>query len=310
MQIMGKYGKEEIALLYIAKINDNIVEFVESVQPPLPREKKWVLIVSSSYGCPIGCKFCDAGGYYHGNMSAEEIISEIRYMTQNRFPDNNIPCSKFKIQFARMGEPSLNSNVLTVLNELPKIYTAPGLMPCISTIAPLNKESFFNELIRIKEKHYSNGRFQMQFSIHSTDKDQREKLIPFKKWDFLQISSFGNKFYKNGDRKIALNFALAENVRINPYVLVKYFDPEKYILKITPVNPTYSAVKNSLGSYINGDNSEENQIIDKLKSAGYNTILSIGPLDENNIGSNCGQNLRKHLSSKKSSADSYNYEIK
>ena len=47
MQIMGKYGKEDIALLYIAKINDNLVEFVESVQPLLPREKKWVLIVSS-----------------------------------------------------------------------------------------------------------------------------------------------------------------------------------------------------------------------------------------------------------------------
>ena len=313
LNVFAKSGREDLALVYLANFNDKsdkCIEFVESLEPGISRQKKWVLVISTLFGCPVKCSMCDAGILYNGKLSKEELLCQIDYLITKRYPDRNIPVEKFKIQFARMGEPSLNSNVLTVLNELPKIYTAPGLMPCISTIAPLNKESFFNELIRIKEKHYSNGRFQMQFSIHSTDKDQREKLIPFKKWDFLQISSFGNKFYKNGDRKIALNFALAENVRIDPDVLVKYFDPEKYILKITPVNPTYSAVKNSLGSYINGDNSEENQIIDKLKSAGYNTILSIGPLDENNIGSNCGQNLMKHLSSKKNIPDSYNYEIK
>ncbi|MHA1345807.1 MAG: hypothetical protein ACTSO3_05390 [Candidatus Heimdallarchaeaceae archaeon] len=47
MELLGKYGKEDLAILYIAKQNGKIVEFVESLQPPIPREKKWVLVIST-----------------------------------------------------------------------------------------------------------------------------------------------------------------------------------------------------------------------------------------------------------------------
>ncbi|MCE7747285.1 MAG: radical SAM protein, partial [Candidatus Heimdallarchaeota archaeon] len=133
MELLGKYGKEDLAILYIAKHDGKIVEFVESLQPPIPREKKWVLIISTMYGCPVGCLMCDAGEYYHGNVSAEGMLKEIDFMIKNRFPDGKIPINKFKIQFARMGEPTLNEEVLEVIKVLPKKYEAAGLMPCIST---------------------------------------------------------------------------------------------------------------------------------------------------------------------------------
>ncbi len=289
MQIMGKYGKEEIALLYIAKINDNIVEFVESVQPPLPREKKWVLIVSSSWGCPIGCKFCDAGGYYHGNMSAEEIISEIRYMTQNRFSDNNIPCKKFKIQFARMGEPALNSEVLKVLEQLPKIYNAPGLMPCVSTVAPKGGEEFLSKLITIKDQIYDAGNFQLQFSIHSTDEGIRHEIISPRIWSLKEISEYGKKWFKKGDRKITLNFALTEESIIEIDVLKHYFDPKLFFIKLTPLNPTNNALKNGYKSGITKENVKSLKLVSELRRTGYNAIVSIGEWEENEIGTNCGQ---------------------
>ncbi len=51
MKITAKAGKEDIATVFIAEMdNGKLVEFVESVQPPIPREKKWVLIVSILYG--------------------------------------------------------------------------------------------------------------------------------------------------------------------------------------------------------------------------------------------------------------------
>ena len=50
MEILGKYGKEEVAILYIARYDGKIIEFVESVQPPVTREQKWVLILSTLYG--------------------------------------------------------------------------------------------------------------------------------------------------------------------------------------------------------------------------------------------------------------------
>ena len=144
MKLVGKTGREDIAIVYLAETTKGrLVEFVESVQPPLPRNEKWVLIVSTLYGCPVGCLFCDAGGWYRGRLSKEDILGQVDYMITNRFPSRKIPVKKLKIQFARVGEPSLNPNVLDVLEELPKIYDAPGLLPCISTVAPKGNKKFF-----------------------------------------------------------------------------------------------------------------------------------------------------------------------
>ncbi|MFX0094854.1 MAG: hypothetical protein ACFFBD_24170, partial [Candidatus Hodarchaeota archaeon] len=122
MKLLGKYGKDELAILYVAEINGKIVEFVESVQPPVPREKKWVLIISMLYGCPMKCLMCDAGDYYYGKVSKEGMLDQIDYMIRARFPEGRVSIEKFKIQFARMGEPTLNEHVLEVLKELPEKY--------------------------------------------------------------------------------------------------------------------------------------------------------------------------------------------
>jgi hypothetical protein len=50
-------------------------------------------------------------------LTAEEILMQIDHMVNEWFPDGIVPASKFKIQFARMGEPSLNMAVLDALEE-------------------------------------------------------------------------------------------------------------------------------------------------------------------------------------------------
>jgi len=245
MKILAKTGREDLATVYIAEFtNKKKVEFVESVQPPLTREKKWVLIISSLFGCCINCQFCDAGGNYEGKLSKNELLAQIDYMVKNHYPDGIIPVEKFKIQFARMGEPSLNSNVLDLLWELPEIYDAPGLTPSISTVAPAGVDKFFEELLEIKNKLYKD-KFQMQFSIHTTDLEKRNTLIPVKKWDFKAISDYGNDFFIKGEKKITLNFALADSMPLEPQELLKYFSPDKFLIKITPVNPTLKAISNN-----------------------------------------------------------------
>ncbi len=307
MKVVAKTGTENIATVYIAKFNDNKnVEFVESIQPPLPREKKWVLIISSLFGCCINCRFCDAGGDYKGILTKNELLAQIDYMVKNRYPDKIIPVEKFKIQFARMGEPSLNPNVLDVLYELPDIYDAPGLIPSISTVAPCGTDRFFEQLMEIKNTIYKD-KFQMQFSIHTTDIERRDWLIPVKKWSFNAISDYGKDFYREGEKKITLNFALAENTPINPQELLKYFPPEKFLLKITPVNPTYKAILNRLTS--DGIMNSKTKLIDDLRNAGYDVIVSIGELEENLIGSNCGQYIANFEQEKKKLIKSYNYEL-
>jgi len=293
MEVIEEFGREDLAKVYVASMRNSkeyLVEFVESVQPPIPREKKWVLVVSTLFGCPVRCKMCDAGGDYKGKLTSEEILAEIDYMVRKRFPDGNIPIQKFKIQFARMGDPALNSEVLTVLERLPRIYDAPGLLPSISTVAPKNSEGFLKKLLEIKNRQYRKGRFQLQFSIHTTDSNKRDELIPISKFKFNEIADYGRRFYEVGDKKITLNFAMSKGYPVNVDIVRKYFDPDIFIIKLTPVNPTEKATCNELISEIDAYNPDSaDQIVNDFRSQGFDVILSIGELEENKIGSNCGQ---------------------
>ncbi|HSB65977.1 MAG TPA: hypothetical protein VLD65_05315, partial [Anaerolineales bacterium] len=258
----------------------------------------------------IGCLMCDAGGYYHGKPTKEEILAQIDFLVDKRYPDRNIPCEQFKIQFARMGEPALNLQVLDVLAELPNRFHAPGLMPSISTIAPRGCESFFENLLKIKQENYPSGHFQFQVSLHTTDSELRDRFIPVKKWSYAQIAEYGDRFYSAGDRKITLNFALAQEMPVEPAKLLQFFNPEKFLIKITPLNPTYRARENDLVSYIDPLSPEQKyEIVQALEEAGYQVILSIGELEENYIGSNCGQYLRRHLSAGAPMEDGYTYQV-
>jgi 23S rRNA (adenine2503-C2)-methyltransferase len=312
MRVHATAGNEDIAMVYIVETRSgHLVECVESIQPPLPREKKWVLLVSTMFGCPVGCLMCDAGGYYHGKPSKDEILSQIDFLIEKRFPDRKIPCEQFKIQFARMGEPSLNPQVLDVLQELPLRYQAPGLMPSISTIAPVGAERFFKRLLEIKQENYTGGHFQFQVSLHTTDLALRDQFIPVKKWSFAQIGEYGERFFANGDRKITLNFALAQGMPVDPAVLLNFFNPDKFVIKITPLNPTYRARENNLVSYVDPISAvQKYEIIEGLEDSGYRVILSIGETEENLIGSNCGQYLRRHLTTKHPIDDGYTYQVK
>lgn len=310
IEVLEEFGREDLAKVYVASMRGSkeyLVEFVESVQPPVPRNEKWVLIVSTLFGCPVGCKMCDAGGEYKGMLTSDEILAEIDYMVRKRFPDGKIPIPKFKIQFARMGDPVLNNNVLDVLIQLPKLYNAPGLLPSISTVGPKNSDRFFKKLLEIKNQFYNNGKFQLQFSIHTTDIEKRDKLIPIQKMNFKEIADYGKRFHENDEKKVTLNFAISKGYDVNVETIRKYFDPDNFIIKLTPINPTEKAISNKLISEIDAYSpSSANQIINDFHSCGFDVILSIGEIEENKIGSNCGQFITRIKRSKLHSSHMFN----
>jgi 23S rRNA (adenine2503-C2)-methyltransferase len=308
MKVKAWTGSDEVAKVYIAEAEGGRhVEFVESVEPPIPREEKWVLIVSTLFGCPGGCRFCDAGGSYGGKLSVDEILFQADYMIDRRYPDRKVPAGKFKIQLARMGEPALNDAVLDVLEILPARYDAPGLMPALSTIAPAGREEFFERLLEIRKSVYG-GRFQLQFSLHTTDLEKRDWLLPPKKWDFRRIAEYGERFFSEGGRKVTLNFALAEGMPLDAAALFRHFDPKKFLVKLTPVNPTCEADRSGLKSSI-VKGVEPERVISPLRDAGYEVLLSIGELEENHIGSNCGQFIKRYLEEGAGFDAGYNYEL-
>ena len=308
MKVIRRIKENNIANVYIGETDDGkLFEFVESIQPPLTIHDKWVLIVSTLFGCPVNCKFCDAGGKYNGKLSFEEIIFQIDYLIKQRFPGKNVNTKKFKIQFARMGEPAFNNNVLDVLEAIPQLYSFKNFIPSLSSVAPAGTEIFFEKLLNIKNRLYKNN-FQLQFSLHSTDEKQRDELVPVKKWDFKTISEYGKLFYESGNRKITLNFALGEKNILDISELKKHFNPDIFLIKITPVNPTFKAKKNKISSLIKpGINNYA--IIENLKKAGYDVILSIGEPEENKIGSNCGQYINALNINNLNLKEGYTYHV-
>lgn len=299
MKILETYGRDDIAIVYIAETDRGCrIEFVESLEPPYTRDEKWVIIVSSLDGCPVGCEMCDAGGDYHGKLTPDEIISQIDYLVKKRYPNLKIPSKKFKIQFARMGEPAFNISVLDALKKLPFLYDAAGLIPAVSTIAPAGHDHFFEQLLVIKKELYPKN-FQLQFSIHSTDQKVRDRIMPVKKWGLEKISEYGRRFFDHGGRKITLNFVLADGYVINPYLIKEIFPQEAFFIKMTPLNPTFQAASHGLKSALtlaelSGEKAPA--ILKQFERAGFEVLLSVGELEENLIGSNCGQYLKRMIS--------------
>lgn len=295
LNVTYKTGKSDIARVYVAELEDGApIEFVESVQPPFSRREKWVLIVSTLKGCPVGCPICDAGGYYRGKLSQNEILDQIDYLIRSRYPAGCVPVPKLKIQFARMGEPAFNRAVIDVLSGLPSRYQIPGLIPSISTVAPRGCDGFFEELLQVKENFYGGGKFQMQFSIHSTDEGARRRLIPIKTWSLEQMGRYGDRFFAPGDRKITLNFAPAVGNPLCPEDLLPWFSPDRFLVKLTPINPTQKSLEAGLEALVDPENEAAcHAVKEGFERQGYDTILSIGELTENTIGSNCGMYISR-----------------
>ena len=124
------------------------------------------------------------------------------------------------------------------------------------------------------------------------------------------MRAFGDRYYRPGDRKITLNFALAKDIPLQPEDLIPYFSPEKFLIKITPLNPTYTAASHGLDSYIDTATGEmSGTVAESLEAAGYRVIVSVGELEENRIGSNCGQYVLKHVMAESKLGSGYLYKV-
>jgi len=291
---MHSSGRGDLATVHVARFRGDdryLAEFVGSLSGSPSPDEKWVAILSSQYGCPVGCRFCDAGDHFHGNLTREELLAQLDWLVDRRYPDRRVPTRKFKVQFARMGEPALNPAVVDAIREMRTRYDAPGLMPCVSTVAPEASGEFFERLLSVKRELYDES-FQLQFSLHTTDGKLRDFLVPCRKWDLGKMSEYGARFHGGRGRKVALNFALSPNAPVDPEVLSGHFPPENFMVKLTPVNPTQNARSRNLVSPLAPDFEEgTHPLVRSLRGAGFEVVVSVGEPEEDELGSNCGQVL-------------------
>jgi len=200
------------------------------------RSERWMVGVSTMSGCPVGCKFCATGKLKKWrNLTADEIVAQVEMVVLNN-PDFD-PCKskEFKINYTRMGEPFLNlQSVKEAIATISQRY--PNAHHYISTIG-----------IAGSDFSWITGNITLQISLHSVDETRRNWLIPYKKK--MTIAELG-QVRTTSSLKTTVNLTLVDAQDFDINALKSYFDPDKFFIKLSPINPNDISEGNALGSGI------------------------------------------------------------
>jgi 23S rRNA (adenine2503-C2)-methyltransferase len=255
----------------------------------LSLEEKWVITISTQYGCSMGCEFCDVPMVGPGkNATYNDLVRQT--LTGIKLHPEVQSSRHLNVHFARMGEPSWNPNVLDAAKWMKEHLDAEfNVHPVVSTMMPKRNEwlkTFVHTWMRIKNRLYR-GNAGLQLSINSTNEEQRNKMFNNNCCSLEQISKIMEGIIPNG-RKITLNFAVA-GYEIDPKVLLKYFNPDDYIVKLTPMHKTITALANEVktdGDYTTFHPYKEHE--EALKKSGYDVLVFIASKEEDLGRITCG----------------------
>ena len=291
---VGDYGKENNIKADFLGLHEEI-HGVANTETDLT--KKWVATISTQKGCPMRCQFCDCPKFgFHGNVSLEELMYEIRTILKN---ETITKTERFNVHFARMGEPTFNPEVLTFtkwyLKDLVSQYIkADTIHPVVSTMLPKNNKNLENFLLAwcdIKNQDY-HGEAGLQFSINTTDEEQRKTQFGDKSLTLKEISKLADKLPMPVGRKYTLNFAVTKDTILDATVLSNLFDKNKFIVKITPIHETNAAITNGFNvttSYTDYDVYREFE--QPLLKEGWDVIVFVPSKEEDSDRITCGNAL-------------------
>lgn len=286
---VGDYGKEKNIKADFLGLKKEINSVPHGDLIPL--EEKWVITVSTQYGCSMGCRCCDVPKVGPGrNATFNDLINQV-FAGIKLHPEIKYT-KRLNVHYARMGEPSWNSAVLEATKYLAGYFKAKGwgFHPVISTIMPNSNaglEDFIAEWMIIKN-YILEGEAGLQVSINTTDELERNRLFNNNCSSFADIKEIFDMVQLPKERKIALNFALTDAV-IDENELIKYFDPKYFMCKITPMHMTEACRENNLITKGGYDYFYPYKDVEqRLKSVGYDVIIFVPSYEEDQGLITCG----------------------
>jgi len=285
---LSDYGKEKNVKASFLGLENDINGVIHGEM--LPLEDKWVITISSQYGCSMGCKFCDVPKVGPGRNATETDILRQFFAVMSLHPE--VKSSRINLHYARMGEPSFNhTNVIKSACKLSLWFKKTNYQfhPVVSTMMPKNNTYLRNFLYNwMQFKEDNDGEAGLQLSINSTDREQRKNIFGGTASNLDSISSLV-EFLPVSRRKIALNFALCSDSIIDAKELKRLFSPDKFMCKITPMHETKACEVNNLhtpegySSFVSYKPIEE-----ALKAEGFDVIVFVPSLEEDKGRITCG----------------------
>lgn len=275
---IGDYGKDVNIKADFLELSRDIghVEHTDM----LPLEDKWVITISSQYGCSMNCKFCDVPKVGPGrNATYKDLLNQV--LAGLSMHPEVTHTNRLNIHFARMGEPTWNPEVLkfswAMRDEIFPYIGDSVIHPVVSTMMPrmnIKLLGYILEWCKIKNDCFK-GEAGLQLSINSTSDTERQNMFNGNSMTLSEISNLMDKMPAPVGRKYTLNFAVA-GYEINGAKLAKLFNPEHFIVKLTPMHKTSTAISNGIkteGDYTTFYPYQEAE--QSCKEAGFDTLVFI-----------------------------------
>ncbi|KKN83567.1 hypothetical protein LCGC14_0298060 [marine sediment metagenome] len=293
MVSLGDYGKE-------VNLKCDAMDLKREPAPVkhtklLPLTEKWVLTISTQYGCSMNCTFCDVPQVGPGRNASRNDMTKQLLAGLSIHPEIEFT-RRLNVHFARMGEPTWNPEVLETARWL-KTHIDPeyAVHPVVSTMMPRHNEwlrTFIHTWMRIKNRLYR-GNAGLQITVNSTSPAEREAIFNGNALDLWGIAKVLDGVIPSG-RKITLNFAVAGFV-VEPDEIKRYFDPDYYIIKLTPMHKTQAAESGGLktsGDYTTYQPYQE--LEQEFIGAGYDVLVFIASAAEDDSRITCGNAILSH----------------
>ena len=265
----------------------------------MPLSEKWVVTLSTQYGCALDCTFCDVPNIeYKGNVSQIDLMKQLRNAIEC-FPQVKYT-ERLNIHFARMGDPIFNKDVFLFAETLyaHKRHTENTLgikievlHPVLTTSLPKKFKDLDDNILKwcfIKNNIY-NGQAGLQFSINSTSEEQRDKMFNGSQVSLKRLSEIAKRMPDPISRKYCLNFAYSTDFEIDASKIADLFDPNKFMCKITPIHNNNACQENDIKT-IGGYDSYRpyKKPEEDLKNKGFDVLVFVPSIDEEDGLVTCG----------------------
>lgn len=264
----------------------------------MPLSEKWVITVSTQHGCAMNCTFCDVPNIkFAGNVSFNDLKRQL-YSALSTFPNVKYT-DRLNLHYARMGDPIFNEQVFEfsewLIKNKQQFQKETGvrvevLHPVFTTMMPDMK--YTAERVRrwvdIKNNMF-NGQAGLQLSINSTCEDQRSEMFRGKQLTLEQISDIVKGFPTPLGRKYCLNIAYSTDFIVDADKLSRLFDPENWMVKITPIHNNEACTANNIETMDGYESyAPYRPVEEELKAAGFDVLIFIPSFDEEDGIVTCG----------------------
>lgn len=251
----------------------------------IPEDERGTLCISSQVGCALDCSFCSTARQgFSRNLTVAEILSQIwlatRLLDEEKKPGRKIT----NVVLMGMGEPLLNfDNVMKAIDVMMDDF-AYGLSKRRITVSTAG-------VVPAMDKLADRHDVQLAISLHATQDDLRNELVPInKKYNLKALIEACKRFMaKRSPRsRLTIEYVMLAGVndsKEEAQQLVELLSGISVLINLIPFNPF------SGSGYKTSSNNVVHRFKEVLMQAGITTVIRKTRGED--IDAACGQLVGK-----------------